>query len=189
MDETSPYRLDKGWGRTLDLEVPYVQKMAQQHHLPLIKIMIPGAYGPGGWFKESFYDNMKKGWFRIFGDGKNVWTLVHVDDVAEAYRLAAEKLPVGQSFVVADDDPCSMVDLANFVARQMGKPPVKFFPFPKWVGRIMLGSVLLEALTMTQRVRNTKAKRELGWKPKYPTYKEGLPAVIRELEGRTSSSR
>ena len=187
LDETSPYRFDKGHGRLGEPSIPYVLKMERQHNLPLVRIMITGAYGPGSWFKESVYDYVKKGWFRIFGDGKNIWSLVHVDDVAEAYRLAVEKLPIGQSFVVADDEPCTMLDFANLVAREMGKPPVKFFP--KWVGGIMLGNVLLEALTMNQRARNTKAKKELGWKPKYPTYKEGIPAVIRELEGRPPLGR
>lgn len=187
LDEASPYKLNKGYGRLGELTIPYIQRMKEQYHLPLIKIMITGAYGPGSWFKESVYGYMKKGWFRVFGDGKTVWSLVHVNDVAEAYRLAVEKLPIGQSFIVADDEPCMMVDFANLVAREMGKPPVKFVP--KWVGGILAGSVTLEAMTMNQRVRNTKAKKELGWKPKYPTYKEGVPAVIRELEGRTSSSR
>ncbi|MEW6142104.1 MAG: NAD-dependent epimerase/dehydratase family protein [Chloroflexota bacterium] len=181
LDEKSPYRLDKAYGRLAELRVPYVQKMEQQHRLPLITVMITGAYGPGSWFKQSVYDYMKRGWFRIFGDGRNVWSLVHVDDVAEAYRLIVEKLPVGQSFVVADDEPCTMLELANFVVRQIRKPPVKHFP--RWLGGIMLGSVLLEALTMNQRSRNTKAKKELGWKLKYPTYREGIPAVIKELEG------
>lgn len=182
LDETSIYRFDKGHGRLLALATPYSQRMEKQEHLSLIRVIITGAYGPGSWFKESVYDLMNKGWFRVFGDGRNVWSLVHVDDVAYAYRLAVEKLPIGQSFVIADDEPCTMLDFANFVARQIGKPPVKCFP--KWVGSIVLGSVLLEALTMNQKARNTKAKRELGWKLKYPTYREGIPAVIQELKGR-----
>ncbi|MBI2830314.1 MAG: NAD-dependent epimerase/dehydratase family protein [Chloroflexi bacterium] len=187
LDETSPYKFDKGYGRVGEPRARYIQSMDEQYRLPLIKIMITGAYGNGSWFKQSVYDYMKKGWFRIFGDGKNVWSFVHVNDVAEAYRLAVEKLPIGQSFVLADDEPCTFLDFANLVAREMGKLPVKFFP--KWVGGILAGGVTLEALTMNQKARNTKAKKELGWKLKYPTYKEGIPAVIRELEGQTSSSK
>ncbi len=58
----------------------------------------------------------------------------------------------------------------------MGKPPVKFFP--KWLGKLMLGDVLLEVLTMNQRISNKKA----SWQLKYPSHIEAIPAILVEIE-------
>ena len=184
LDESSPYTFDKGHGRLLQLNMPYAQRMVAEKQLTIITISLSGVYGSGTWFKESVYDYIKKGMGMVVGDGRNVWSFVHVDDVAEAYRLAVEKLPIGHKFTLADDEPCRYVDFANFVADQLGKPHVKHMP--RWAASVFLGSVLCEALTMNQKVSNIKAKKQLGWKLKYPSYREGIPAAIAEIE--TSSS-
>lgn len=185
LDESSSYTFDKGYGRLLQLNMSYAQKMAEEKQLSLITMSLPGVYGSGTWFKESVYDYIKKGMGMVVGDGQNVWSFVHVDDVAEAYRLAVEKLPIGHKFTLADDEPCRYVDFANFVADQLGKPHVKHMP--KWAASVMLGSVLCEALTMNQKVKNIKAKTQLDWKLNYPSYQVGIPATIAEIE--TSSSQ
>ena len=116
----------------------------------------------------------------VVGDGLNVWSFVHVDDVVEAYRLVVEKLPIGQTFTLADDEPCTYVDFANVIADQLDKPHVKHMP--KWIASVLLGSVLCEAMTMNQKVKNIKVKTQLGWKLKYPSYRVGIPAAIAEIE-------
>lgn len=179
MNETSPYDL-KGYARIGTLSVPYVQRVAKEKSLSIIKLLPGGVYGAGSWFKESVYALMKKGWFRTFGDGRNILSYVHVDDVAEAYRLAVEKLPIGESLAIVDDEPCKTVDFANCVAKQMGKPLIK--SLPKWFANIIAGSVVVESLTINCKVRNAKAKKELGWKLRYPTYREGIPATLEEIE-------
>jgi len=185
LDENSPYKFDKGHGRLLQFSAPYAQRMMTEKKLSIITMSLSGAYGPGTWFKESLYSYIKKGRGMVVGDGRNVWSFVHVDDVAEAYRLVVEKLPIGQTFTLADDEPCTYVDFANFIADQLGKPHVK--RMPKWIANILLGSVLSEAMTMNQKVKNTKAKTQLGWKLKYPSYRVGIPAAIAEIE--TSSTQ
>jgi len=148
--------------------------------MAIITMSLGGTYGPGTWFKESVYAYIKKGRGMIVGRGENVWSFVHVDDIAEAYRLAVKKLPIGQTFTLADDVPCTYVDFANFVADQMKKPRVKHMPV--WLANPLLGSVLCEAMTMNQKIKNVKAKTELGWKLMYPSYKEGIPATLAEIE-------
>jgi nucleoside-diphosphate-sugar epimerase len=123
---------------------------------------------------------MRKGWFRVIGDGQNMVSYVHVDDVADAYRLAVEKLPAGESFALVDDEPCLSLDFLNFVAIQLGRPPVK--SVPKWVAGVFAGHVVAESLTVSCRVKNEKAKDLLGWRLTHPTYEEGVPAAISEIE-------
>lgn len=53
---------------------------------------------------------------------------------------------------------------------------------PGWLGKIFSGQVVMEELTINCKVKNTKAKTQLGWKPKYPTYKEGIPAALTEIQ-------
>jgi len=179
VDETAPYD-PRGFARIGSPATEFAIKAVEEKNLRLIRMLPGGVYGAGSWFKESVYRLVKRGWFRVFGDGQNVLSYVHVDDVAEAYRLAAERLPVGEAIALIDDEPTKTMDFANFVAEQVGRPPVK--SLPKWVGAIAAGGVVAEALTINCKVRNRKAKELLGWRPKYPTYREGIPAAIAEIE-------
>ncbi|MEW6701778.1 MAG: NAD-dependent epimerase/dehydratase family protein [Bacteroidota bacterium] len=177
-DETSKFNpIDMG--RIGELSTPYIMHMIEKG-TPIIRIISGLTYGAGSWFEHVVYKLMKKGLFRTYGNGKNIYSLVYVDDVAEAYRLAVEKKPLGESFAIVDDYPVKFKDFCNYVAHMMGKPPVKQMPI--WLGRIFSGQVVVEELTMNCRVRNTKAKTQLGWNPKYPTYKEGIPAALAEIQ-------
>lgn len=178
-DETSQFN-PLGMGRIGEISTPYVQKLIEEKKAPVIRIIAAATYGAVGWFEYAMYDLMKKGWYRTFGDGQNVMSFVYIDDLAEAYRLAVEKLPLGESFAIADDQPVKMKDFANYLASTMNKSHVK--SMPKWIANIMAGKVWVEELTMNHKVRNTKAKTQLGWKPKYPTYKEGIPVALAEIE-------
>ncbi len=179
-DESWPYDFGCGHGRILASTVPLYRRAVEADGLRLTKVVVGGAYGAGSWFRESAYAMAKRGMFGVFGDGSNQWSLVHIDDVAALFRLAAEKHPAGESFIAVDDRPCTARELADFVNAQLGRPPGP--ALPKWLGRIMLGEGLLEALTMSTRCTNEKAKRVLGWKPSYPSFREGVPPVIAELE-------
>ncbi|MBI4333929.1 MAG: NAD-dependent epimerase/dehydratase family protein [Chloroflexi bacterium] len=180
-DETSEFK-PLGMGRIGEVSTPYVQQLMAEKSAPLIRLIAAATYGATGWFEYAMYDLMKKGWYRTFGDGENVMSFVYIDDVAEAYRLAVEKLPVGESFAIVDDQPVRMKDFANCLSRAMGRPPVK--SMPKFIGNLMAGKVWVEELTMTHRVRNTKAKEKLGWRPKYSSYEQGVPVAVKEIESR-----
>ena len=122
----------------------------------------------------------------MYGNGENICSFVYVDDVAQAYRLAVQKMPVGEAFAIVDDHPVTFKAFCNCVARVMGKPPVKSMPV--WVGKLLSGQVVVEELTMNCRARNTKAKQELGWRPAYPSYEYGIPRAIAEIEGMSALS-
>jgi nucleoside-diphosphate-sugar epimerase len=161
-------------GEEADVLIAEAKKEGQ----PLI-IMLPGQiYGPGGQFLRM-YEMMKNGRSGVFGKGDNHIPRVHVDDCAQAYVLAVEKQPVGESFIVADDTPCTTREFTERMAECMGLPRPRTAPL--FIARIVLGSLLLSVLQMDCVVTNEKAKRELGWELKYSSYHEGLKATIENL--------
>jgi nucleoside-diphosphate-sugar epimerase len=161
VDESIPYN-PVGFARIGQPAYLYAQRAAEEKGLALIRMLPGGVYGAGSWFADMLLPMMRKGWFRAIGDGQNMVSYVHVNDVADAYRLAVEKLPAGESFALVDDEPCLSLDFLNFVAIQLGRAPVK--SIPKWVAGVFAGHVVAESLTVSCRVKNEKAKDLLGWR-------------------------
>jgi nucleoside-diphosphate-sugar epimerase len=160
---------------------PLIAEAAKRGSPPLVQ-MLPGEiYGPGGLFR-TMYEWMKKGRYRVIGSGQNYVPRVYVEDCAEAYAMVLEKMPLGERFIVADDGPCTFREFADFMADCMNVPRPK--SVPGFIIRIVLGNLLHQTATMNCRVSNAKAKKVLDWKPEYPTYREGLPATVRELQAR-----
>jgi nucleoside-diphosphate-sugar epimerase len=168
-------------GRYVD---PLLSEVTKRGSPPLIQILPGQIYGPGGLFKNLMYEWMKKGKYRVVGSGGNHIPRIHVEDCAEAYVRVLEKMPVGEKFIIADDDPCTAREFADCMAENMKVPKPK--SVPGFVIRVVLGKLLYEAITMNCRVCNAKAKEQLGWQPKYPTYREGLPATVQVLEKPTN---
>lgn len=159
--------------------VKLLLSLAQDKHLRVI-IIAPGfVYGPGGLFKQSFYDTLQKGQLRVFGAGKNYWSPIHVDDLAEVYALAAESEAYGETYNVVDEQPLQLRELVNLFTDAMGKKRVG--SMAPWLLKLLIGGPLVNSLITSFRIRNEKAKRELGWQPRYSTFKEGLPGVIKAL--------
>lgn len=147
---------------------------------PLIQ-MLPGEiYGPGGLFRNFMYEWMNKGRYRVIGSGMNYIPRIFVEDCAEAYVQVLEKMPLGERFVIADDGPCTAREFSDFMADCMNVPRPK--SVPGFIIRIVMGKLIYETVTMNCRVSNAKAKKHLDWKLRYPTYREGLPAAIKEIE-------
>ena len=159
---------------------PLIFMISHQHTPPLIQ-MLPGEiYGPGGLFRDYMYEWIKTGQYRIIGSGNNCIPRIHVDDCAQAYVHVLEKMPVGEKFIIADDGPCTLKEFTYFMADCMDVPHPK--TAPGLLVRLVMGKMLYETITMNCRVSNEKAKNELGWKLNYPTYREGIPAAIEEIE-------
>ncbi len=153
--------------------------LSREQHLRVI-ILSPGfVYGPSGLFKQSFYDTLQKGQLRIFGKGQNYWSLIHVDDLAAAYALAVESQAYGETYNIVDDQPLRLCDLVNTFTDAMGKKRVG--SMAPWLLKVLIGGPLVESLVTSFRISNEKAKRELGWQPRYSTFKDGLPGVLKAL--------
>lgn len=114
---------------------------------------------------------VRKRQFPIVGDGAGVWSFVHVADAASATVAAVEGGPAG-IYNVVDDEPASAAEFLPVLARAVGaKEPRRV---PRWLGRLAAGEVAVLAMTEIRGASNAKAKRDLDWQPRYPSWRQGF---------------
>ena len=137
---------------------------------------------PAACSKLRFYDTLTKNQLRVFGAGRNYWSTVHVDDLAQAFVRALESRAYGENFNIVDNEPVRLRDLVDSLTEAAGRKRVG--SIPPWLIGLMIGPPVVASLTTSFRVRNDKAKEALGWEPRYPSFQSGVGEVVRELEGR-----
>lgn len=159
--------------------VSQLMRLHQNEGLKLL-VLSPGfVYGPGGLFKTSFYDTLKKGQLRVFGQGQNYWSPIQVDDLARAYHAALTRGRSGEVYNIVDDNPLPLRQLIDAITSAQGVKPVG--TISPWLISLLIGGPLVKSLTSSFRVRNDKAKRELGWQPQYRSFQEGIKDVLPAL--------
>ena len=130
-------------------------------------------YGPDTYFDRggSIAERVRKRHFPIIGSGTGVFSFVHIDDAADA-TVAAVEGGVPGVYNVVDDDPAHLRDWLPVYAEALGaKRPMRV---PKFVARL-LGGKLAPVMGMELRgASNAKAKRELGWQPAHPSWRQGF---------------
>jgi nucleoside-diphosphate-sugar epimerase len=130
-------------------------------------------YGPGTGFGVGgdLVALVSKRQFPLVGDGAGVWSFVQVEDAAAATVLACEGGTPGV-YNVCDDEPLPVAEWLPELARALGaKPPRRL---PVWLGRLLLGEVGVSMMTQIRGASNAKARRELGFAPRYPSVREGF---------------
>lgn len=131
-------------------------------------------YGPGTSFDLSGGDivaQVRKRAFPIVGDGAGIWSFVHMDDAAAAAIAAITHGRPG-AYNVADDEPAPVAKWLPDLAAAVGAKPPRHVPV--WLGRLAAGEVGVSMMTQIRGTSNAKAKAELGWAPRYQTYREGF---------------
>ena len=130
-------------------------------------------YGPGTGLAEDgeVAALVRKRRLPVIGAGTGVWSFVHVDDAATATLAAIDRSASG-AYNVADDEPVAVADWLPELARALDAPPPRHVPV--WLGRLAAGAVGVSMMTRIRGASNAKAKRELGWRPRYATYREGF---------------
>ncbi len=129
-------------------------------------------YGPGTGFATDgdIVELVRRRKLPVVGDGGGVWSFIHVDDVASATLASLER---GRGiYNVSDDRPAPVAEWLPGLADAVGAKPPRHVP--AWVGRLATGEVGLSMMTRIRGTSNAKAKRELGWAPKYPSWREGF---------------
>jgi nucleoside-diphosphate-sugar epimerase len=107
----------------------------------------------------------------IVGSGDGVWSMIHIRDVASATAAALERGEPGV-YNVVDDDPARVADFLPELAKAVGAKPPRHVP--RWLGRLIAGEPAEIMMTTIRGTSNEKAKRELGWEPRYPSWRLGL---------------
>jgi len=170
----------------LPVETPYGRSKQEGERLLLasglegIVIRPSHVYGPGGWYATELIPLLKRpGRFAVIGNGKNLWDVVHVEDVAAACADALERADPGTIFHCADDKPITYYDFMALTAKEMGLEAPRCIP--AGIARLAAGRHTVAAVTRSARSSNAKLKAELGWKPHYPTAAEGVPAAVAQM--------
>jgi 2-alkyl-3-oxoalkanoate reductase len=132
-------------------------------------------YGPGTGISLAADAVMaapvRKRRFPIVGDGGGIWSHVHIEDAATATAVAVERGQPG-IYNVVDDDPAPVREWLPVLASALdAKPPRRV---PRWLGRLAAGETATVMMTDVRGASNEKAKRELGWKPRYASWRQGF---------------
>jgi nucleoside-diphosphate-sugar epimerase len=137
-------------------------------------------YGPGTSLAldppGSQVEALRKRRFPIVGAGTGIWSFVHVEDAATATVAAVEGGPAG-IYNVVDDEPAAVSEFLPVLAAAVGaKRPRRV---PRWVGRLAAGELAVVSMTELRGAANDKAKRELGWRLRYPSWRQGFAQGLR----------
>jgi nucleoside-diphosphate-sugar epimerase len=127
---------------------------------------------------DGLIEPVRKRQFPIIGEGGGVSSWIHLEDAAAATVLALEDGRPG-IYNVVDDEPAPAREWLPVLAEALGaKPPRRF---PRWLARLIAGEVAVRMGTEGRGASNAKAKRELGWELRYPTWRRGFRAVYSTL--------
>jgi 2-alkyl-3-oxoalkanoate reductase len=125
---------------------------------------------PGGFEVEE----LRRRRYPILGDGTGIFSLIQVDDAASATMAAVDR---GQGiYNVCDDEPAPQSEWLPAYAEAVGaKPPRRI---PLWLGKLIAGRQAVRLATRLEGASNEKAKRELGWQPQYPSWRQGFRETL-----------
>jgi nucleoside-diphosphate-sugar epimerase len=134
-----------------------------------------GFYGPGTGISKApdavMAGPIRKRRFPIVGGGGGVWSFIHIEDAAAATAVAVERGGPG-IYNVVDDEPAPVREWLPVLASALGaKPPRRI---PRWLGRLAAGEMATLMMTEARGASNEKAKRELGWQLRYPSWRQGF---------------
>jgi nucleoside-diphosphate-sugar epimerase len=165
-----------GWVKTEDDPLEVVEGTKALNHLEDVVVKAGGAvlrygglYGPGA--NDDQVKLVRKRMFPLVGGGTGYFSWVHVDDAASATVLALEQKATGV-FDIVDDEPAPVSEWLPYLAQCAGaKPPRRI---PAWLARLLAGEMVTGMMTQGRGFANAKAKRELGWQLRYPSWRQGF---------------
>jgi nucleoside-diphosphate-sugar epimerase len=170
----------KGIGQTLSA-IRYLERaVAGADRIEGIVLRYGGFYGPrtslGLDPDGEQIEMIRKRRFPVVGGGTGIWSLVHIEDAASATAAAVERGDPGV-YNVVDDDPAPVAEIISEVAESTGaKPPRRL---PRWLGRLVAGEPATVMMTEVRGAANAKAKAELGWELRYPSWRQGIREGLR----------
>jgi nucleoside-diphosphate-sugar epimerase len=170
VSEDTPVQPSTSRGRARAAAEAEWQGLHRDYGLPLHIFRLPGIYGPG----RGPFARLRNGTAqRIVKDGQ-VFGRIHVEDIAQAVIASMDAPNPGSIYNIADDDPAPPQDVIAYAAELLGLPVPEAVPFEEAEMSPMARSFYAES----KRVRNQRMKAELGVQLKYPTYRDGLRAVL-----------
>ena len=165
-----------GWVKTEEDPLEVLEGTKAINHLEDVVVGAGGAvlryggfYGPGA--HDDQVELVRKRMLPLVGGGTGYVSWVHVDDAASATVLAVEQKATGV-FNIVDDEPAPVSEWLPYLAECAGaKPPRRV---PAWLARLLAGEMAVGMMTEGRGFSNAKAKRELGWELRYPSWRQGF---------------
>jgi nucleoside-diphosphate-sugar epimerase len=136
-----------------------------------IALRYGGFYGAAN---DGLLEPVRKRLFPIVGSGDGVSSFIHLDDAAAATVLTLEHDGAG-IYNIVDDEPAPAREWLPVLADVLGAKPPRHVP--RWLARLVAGEAAVMMATESRGASNAKAKRELGWKLRYPSWREGFVAA------------
>jgi nucleoside-diphosphate-sugar epimerase len=149
--------------------IRYLERAVLDAPLEGVVLRYGSFYGPGA--SEPLVELIRKRKMPVVGSGDGIWSWIHVDDAAAATVAAVESRATGV-YNVVDDDPAPVSEWLPYFAEIVGAKPPRHVPV--WLARVAAGEVGVSAMTRIRGSSNAKAKRELGWQPKWSSWRDGL---------------
>ncbi|MCF8467760.1 MAG: SDR family oxidoreductase [Sneathiella sp.] len=170
VNEASPYNPSGLRGqRRMEAELAW-RSLYEKKGLPLHIFRLPGIYGPG----RNQLVSVKAGKARRIDKPGQIFSRIHVADLAAILMASMKKPDPGAIYNVADDEPAPPADVVAYAAELLGMPPPPLQDFETAELSPMARSFYADS----KRVSNTKIKSELGISLRYPTYRQGLTALL-----------
>jgi nucleoside-diphosphate-sugar epimerase len=130
-------------------------------------------YGPGA--SDFLLDVVRKRQMPVIGGGTGIWSFIEITDAAAATLAAIDHGAPGV-YNIVDDDPAPVAEWLPYLAKVAGaKPPLRM---PAWLGRLLAGEFVVVQMTSARGSSNEKARKELGWEPRYASWREGFRAWV-----------
>jgi nucleoside-diphosphate-sugar epimerase len=169
-----------GWVKTEEDPLEVIEGTKAINHLEDVVVKAGGAvlryggfYGPGA--DDDQVRLIRKGLFPLVGSGTGYVSWVHVDDAASATVLAVEQKAKGV-FNIVDDEPAPVSEWLPYLAECAGANPPR--RVPRWLARLLAGQMVVGMMTEGRGFSNAKAKQELGWELRYPSWRQGFKEEV-----------
>jgi 2-alkyl-3-oxoalkanoate reductase len=173
MDEEAPLNLDAPPPFSEGMRViAEMERAVLDAELEGLVLRYGWFYGPGTYYGEggSLASDVRRRRFPVVGSGSGLFSFIHVDDAAEATVAAGERGAPGV-YNVVDDEPAALRDWVPAYAEAIGAPPPRRVPV--WLARLVAGK-MASSMNVQPGASNAKAKRELGWQPRWSSWREGF---------------
>jgi nucleoside-diphosphate-sugar epimerase len=173
MDEEAPLNLDAPPPFSEGMRViAEMERAVLDAELEGLVLRYGWFYGPGTYYGEggSLASDVRKRRFPVVGSGSGLFSFIHTDDAAQATVAAVERGAPGV-YNVVDDEPAALRDWVPAYAEAIGAPPPRRVPV--WLARLVAGK-MASSMNVQPGASNAKAKRELGWQPRWSSWREGF---------------
>ena len=153
--------------------VKHVEEAVPRAVLEGIVLRYGNFYGPGA--SDVLLEMARKRQFPVIGGGAGIWSFIEIADAAAATVAAVGRGAPGV-YNIVDSDPAPVAEWLPYLAKVAGaKPPLRL---PVWLGRLLAGDFVVSQMTEARGSSNEKAEKELGFEPRYASWREGFRAWV-----------